>query len=223
MADKLVAPFPPHRVPKPATEFYATFPLLREALANAIAKSKKQVWLITDYLTDGDIVTSLYLAKYRGLSVTTLLGPGKAASYMSRLLFLKKHQIPVFARPSGVSPEYPTILIVDNTLYYVDGELNFMTPDRSFKMHQASAAAAERMLIMLNGYIKNPIVLNIKPEAIATSPGRNRRRAPRPAYYGEKDGSYNYNKSTSGGESQPGVARQLPKMTIIQKKESQDK
>ena len=50
------------------------FEELREEVLQIISKSQKRIWLTSDFLTDGDIVTALYFAKVRKPHVFVLLG-----------------------------------------------------------------------------------------------------------------------------------------------------
>jgi hypothetical protein len=91
-------------------------------------------------LTDGEIVSALYIAQYRKLDVKVLLGRGKANGYMSRLNYLKNQNVPVFLRPNSFRIPKPTALLTDDALVYIDSELDFMAKKRSFIMAPALPA-----------------------------------------------------------------------------------
>src|SRR5688572_28404829 len=78
---------------------FTTFAELRAYMLDAISGASKRIWLTTDYLTDGEIVSALYVARYRKLDVQVLFGRAKANFYMSRLAYLKNQNIPVFLQP----------------------------------------------------------------------------------------------------------------------------
>lgn len=119
----------------------ASFADLRAEVLDAISGASKRVWLVTDYLTDGEIVSTLYLAQYRKLDVQVLLGRGKANHYMSRLSYLKNQNIPVFLKPDTFKPGHPTALLTDDRLLLIDGELDFLAKVRQYT---ASIAPADR-------------------------------------------------------------------------------
>src|SRR4051812_1521271 len=64
---------------------FESFSDLRNEVLDYISGATQRIWLVTPYLTDGEIVSALYVAQYRKLDVKVLLGRGKANSYMSRL------------------------------------------------------------------------------------------------------------------------------------------
>src|SRR5690348_2584680 len=72
----------------PTTKRYETFSDLRADVLDLISAATQRLWLTTDYLTDGEIVSALYIAQYRKLDVKVLLGRAKANVYMSRLNYL---------------------------------------------------------------------------------------------------------------------------------------
>ena len=97
--------------PKPPTRQTETqvegFSALRHRLLETIAGARQRVWLTSEYLTDGEIVTALYLAHYRKLDVKVLLGRVKAQSPLSRLNYLKQQKVPVWLLPDSFNPGSP--------------------------------------------------------------------------------------------------------------------
>src|SRR5262249_22068141 len=51
---------------------FDSFGKLRLEVLNLIGQSKTRIWLTTDYLTDGEIVSALFVARYRKLDVKVL-------------------------------------------------------------------------------------------------------------------------------------------------------
>ncbi len=115
---------------------FTTFSELRAHVLDAISGASKRIWLSTDYLTDGEIVSALYVARYRKLDVQVLLGRAKSNFYMSRLAYLKNQNIPVFLKPPTFKGD-PTALLVDAVLIRLDSDLDFMSKANRFEARVA--------------------------------------------------------------------------------------
>jgi hypothetical protein len=87
---------------------FDSFSKMRFEVLNLVGAAKTRIWLVTDYLTDGEVVSALFLARYRKLDVKVLLGKKKAYSYMSRLGYLRQQNIPVYIKPNNFPSGYPT-------------------------------------------------------------------------------------------------------------------
>lgn len=111
---------------------FPDFSSLRAETLNLISGAKERVWLTTDYLTDGEIATALFLARYRKIDVQVLLGKHKARSYMSRLTYLNKQNVPVYLRPHQFRTPERTGLLTDNKLLYVNGDLDSLGAQRTY-------------------------------------------------------------------------------------------
>lgn len=120
------------------TKTMTSFADLRAEVLDAIGGATRRVWLVSDYLTDGEIVSALYLAQYRKLDVQVLLGRSKANFYMSRLNYLKNQNIPVFLKPDTFKPGQPTALLADDRLLLIDGDLDFLAKVRQYHLQIAS-------------------------------------------------------------------------------------
>ncbi|MGE0171978.1 MAG: hypothetical protein AB7T49_04305 [Oligoflexales bacterium] len=220
---EVTVPLPKHPVPPPAVKTYVDFTVMRDDLLNLIGKGKQKVWLATDYLTDGNVVTALYLAKYKEVDVKVLLDGAKANQYMSRLPFLQKHNTPVFIKPPNSLPSAPTLLIIDKETYRLDTELNFMTKQTQFSLIQQSPKKSKELIAAFTEALESPIKAIAKPIPAVGRPSPQNRwtnRNTSTPYQGEKDGSYNYNRAGSGGGAGE-ISRKLPGMTIYQIKERQ--
>jgi hypothetical protein len=125
------------------TQTFTSFSELRAEVLNLIGATSKRLWLTTDYLTDGEIVTALYVAQYRKIDVRVLLGRAKASSYMSRLSYLKNQNIQVFLRPDGFKPQTATTILSDDKLIEIDGELDFMSKYKKFNLTLAEPTSAQ--------------------------------------------------------------------------------
>jgi hypothetical protein len=121
----------------------SSFAEVRTAVLEAVAGAQRRIWIVTDYLTDGEIVSALYVAQYRKLDVQVLLGRAKANHYMSRLSYLKNQNIPVYLRPETFKPAQPTGVLTDARLLWVDGDLDFLTRVRKFGLTVATSQDRE--------------------------------------------------------------------------------
>lgn len=126
----------------PATP-YSSFSELKISVVNKISAATQRVWLATDFLSDGDIVSAIHLARYRKVDVQVLLGRARANAYMSRLGALKNQNIPTMLKPPGFSPTGQSAILSDNQLYLIDGELDFMTHRRNFVLRTGTKGESE--------------------------------------------------------------------------------
>lgn len=106
---------------------FKDFSSLRSEVLTNIGKATKRVWIASDYLTDAEIVSSLFIAKYRKIDVSVLLGKDRATNILSRLNYLKQVNIPVALRPRDFFARYPTIFLIDEKLYGLSIPLDSMT------------------------------------------------------------------------------------------------
>ena len=224
----------------PASQNFPDFPTLRAEILNVIGAAKKQLWLSSDYLTDGEIVSALYIAKYRKLDVKVLLGKRMSRQYMSRLHYLKQQKIPVFIKPYNFPEKSATALLADENLILVNGNLNFLKK-RTFQLryadekarlafqdgfHQAYkrgivAAPPPRPLVgrarhHTNGAPKSGN--HWRPPSTATAPSPRPIRSRPPTYNGEADGSFDYNLAPRETRAPKGFPRKLPRRTIMQER-----
>jgi hypothetical protein len=204
---------------------FDSFSALRNALLDLFSRATERVWLTTDYLTDGELVSALYIARYRKLDVKVLLARGRANGYMSRLNYLKNQNVPVFLRPDAFRTGKPTALLTDDALFYVDAELDFLSKKRAFVVTPASpadtktfaeafAAAAGRQIPA----VPQPVPL-VGRAGHQGAPARDRLPAVHNVYQpgvGASEGVYTYG---GGRAAKPaGVPDKLPRETILQRK-----
>lgn len=209
--------------PGPNLKQTANFDDLRHNVLNLLSSGKKRIWLLTDYLTDGDIVSALFLAKYRKLDVKVFLGQSHLNSYMSRLNYLKAQNVPVFERPEH-GYIAPTILLIDQRLFTVNRDLNALARGGTAQITQASPAEVTTFVAWFKDVVDNPIRVEAKPlPAVGRArPQRGPRswQEPSPAisdYQGEANGSYNYDRSGLSRKAPDGLATKLPRTLRWQK------
>jgi hypothetical protein len=106
---------------------FPDFPSLRTDVLAKFGSASKRIWLATDFLTDAEIVSSLFIAQYRKVNISVLLGKDRATNILSRLNYLKQVNIPVALRPKEFYAKHPTILLIDNQLYALSIPLDYMT------------------------------------------------------------------------------------------------
>lgn len=196
------------------------FSALRHMLLEAIASAQTRVWLTTEFLSDGEIVTALYLAQYRKLDVKVLLGKRKAQSMLSRLNYLKQQKVPVWLRPDSFKAPTATALLVDNQLFWIDAELDSMSRAKIFEAKPATNENFQSYIRDFSSAAAQEI-----PAIGATLPMVGRAFSGGRTYDGSsnnhyntvsKDGAYRYGRKP---EPRPhGVSDKLPKRTKWQER-----
>lgn len=215
---------PQSNIPAPGSSLinFATFSDFRNHVLNLIGKAERQIILSTDFLSDGEISSALYLAKYRKVDVRVLLGRRKVNSYLSRLRYLKAQNIPVYLIPPNFAFRDATTMLVDNNLYRASVDLNSLNPKRSAKLQElhpkwiANFVTAVRET-MKTGYTANPTPLPMVGRKPGPRPYNPHKRQPSP-YVGEQDGSYNYDRSYIPRQAPDGVPTTLPKTPLFEKR-----
>lgn len=211
---------------------FASFSEVRNAVLDAMAGATRRIWLNTDYLTDGEIVSALYVAQYRKLDVMVLLGRGKANGYMSRLNYLKNQNIPVYLKPDSFKTSKPTALLCDDRLYYLDGELDFMAKVKKYTFDQPGAEEKERFIVAFAGAANLkvpavaravPLVGRANPQNVRSSAGAaaaaGGRYLPQPVpTYSKTDASGAYTYDRRRDPRPDGVPANLPKSLKWQNK-----
>ena len=198
----------------------SAFSQVRSEVINMISGAGKRVWLVSNYLTDGDIVSALYIAKYRKVSVSVLLSPRYANAYMSRLKFLKSQNIPVFLLPKSWRFPEPTAILADERLVSIDGSLDFMKPKAKYTLKEHKGESKMLFIRSFQQAIgqKVPAVPSPRFRIKSKSPNIAEKTKSKPTYSGENDGSFNYNRVKHPRRAPRGVPRRLPSKTILQNK-----
>lgn len=149
-----------------------SFPDLRQTVTDVMSSVSRRLWLVTDYLTDGDIVSALYVAKYRKIDVQVLLGRAKANAYMSRLSYLKAQNIPVFLRPDSLKLETSTVILADDRVVYVQGDLDFLSRAKEFKISEGSDAERESFVAAFSEALAMKVPANARQIPLVGRPPR---------------------------------------------------
>lgn len=209
-------------------QIFETFPKLRHEILNTISGATERVWISTEFLSDGEIVSALFLAVYRKIDVQVLLGRTKANRYMSRLNYLKKNNVPVFLKPAKFPRTPATAVLADNRLMYLDAELDFLLkgtnytvvypePDEVVKFSNIFVDASGKKV---QAYAR-PVPLVGRPNYHKTRNSNFNRSSlsqpSKPNYNNiNSDGSYTYDKKDSKRPAY--IPSKLPSGTIWEKK-----
>lgn len=205
------------------TRTYSRFADFRAHLLSRIGAAKKSIVLVTDYLSDGEIVTALYLAKYRNLAVQVYLGPRLAGHYLSRLHYLKQQKIPTYLTPKSLQyPSMRTIASFDGSIIASDSSLDHQAKRNSFTWRQVPEPKANALRMQMKTALFNPTPAVATPRQLTNPPRPSaRQKLPRITPSPQK-GGYNYNVTTSVSKTAPkGVPTELPKKTKYQKNQMQ--
>lgn len=119
------------------------FAELRQSILTAIGSARERIWISTQYLTDGDVVSALFVARYRKIDVSVLIGAAKANDTFSRMSFLRDHNIPVFLRPRDFYPQIPSAILTDRKLVFIDADLDYRAKYRKFSLTDVQGAGLE--------------------------------------------------------------------------------
>lgn len=181
----------------------ANFDDLRHNILELIGSGRKRVWLLTDYLSDGEIASALFLAKYRNLDVKVYLGRGQVNASGSRLPYLRGQGVPTYLRPrTGYTT--PTLLFVDSRLYGFTRDMNTLQRLGTAEIIQASPADVKAFVSWLREVMENPEIAY--PRAFRGG------RTPKEPFQGDSEGSYNYDRRSSRQKAPQGVPRELPRI-----------
>lgn len=232
---------------KPVRE-HASFSDLRHEVLGLIGGATKRVWLVTPYLTDGEIATSIFMAKYRKLNVKVLLGRKNANKYLSRLSFLKRQNVDVFLKPEGFGGISTTAILSDDRLVFVNGSLNYKQSKFKFVSREGSSSQRKDFIKQFKAATDQKIPAIPRPTPYVGRPGRftnvyqngkavrsHREEKSKRSYSGGQPSSKprqayrpkldpietdgSYNYNRKDPDkSGPGMPRKLPKKTIQQKK-----
>lgn len=228
---------PSAKVRAEGTNDYTTFATMRDELLKHISGAKQRVWLVSDYITDGEVVGSLHVAKYRKIDVAVLLGRPKLNAYLSRLNYLQKNGIVAGIRPGKFPFNDPTLLLVDKALYKIDSDLNFLTHRGRFRIVAAEPEEADMFIAaFLPAVSETNKTLPMVPMPLESGHNSDKAKvntsldsptgvkaiqpAPSVSYSGDSY-NYDYAKKLTGNQPSADTARQLPKQPLYLKNQRQ--
>lgn len=204
-----------------SSDFYQ----LRKQVTELLSDANKEITLVSDFLTDGNIATALYLAKYRKITVTVLLSRAKSKRYLSRYEYLQSQGVQVYFRPKNFPFKAKTLLKIDDNLYEINRDLDILKPSLSSSIK----LIAKKWI----GYFNESITkaTQSKVNKSLPKPKPPQKQSPAPVvkktkdnntlkdYANEPSGAYNYDEGSNTNKKSPsGIARKLPRTPIYIKK-----
>jgi hypothetical protein len=211
------------------------FPSVRAEVLSIISGATQSIRIATDFLSDGEIVSALYIAQYRKVTVQVLLGQSKATHILSRLSYLKAQNVPTYLRPRGFMPGYPTIIQADQKLYVLNADLDYMAKHRRFTLKslpesqinqfvdtftkaQTEGVTPEPKTLPLVGRARNGSSAYQGPEIKRSQQAY--KHTPVQPYSPEpsQDGSTVFRYTRNKEKPSAGIATKLPKSTILQQR-----
>lgn len=126
-------------------ESYNSYSDAKSKIQELIGNAQKSIFLRSKLLTDGDVVMSLYIAKYRGIETKVILERQASSVYLSRYRDLMRQGIPTMLKDSGWR-QSPTSLVVDGKLYEMTTPLDYRIAARSFEVSEGTDANLDLML-----------------------------------------------------------------------------
>jgi hypothetical protein len=121
---------------------FTDFSGLRTELLSKMGGASKRIWIVTDFLSDAEIVSSLFIAQYRKLDISALLGKDRATHILSRLNYLKQVNIPVSLRPKDFYTKYRSIILIDNQIFGLNAPLDHMSKSGRYSLELLTAEQA---------------------------------------------------------------------------------
>lgn len=203
---------------------------LRKQLTALIGDANKEITVVSDFLTDGNIATALYLAKYRKVDVKVFLSKSKTKRYLSRYEYLTSQGVPVYFRPQNFPFKAKTLLKIDDNLYEIDRDLDILKPNLSASIK----LIAKKWVGYFDESITNATRSKVN-KTLATPPAPlEKTRTPAidktdenntpKNYANEPSGAYNYDEGSDAKKRAPdGLARKLPKTPVYVKKKLNEK
>jgi len=228
----------PGKSSNPTERSFEGFAAARNEILSLISSATGHIQIVTDFLSDGDIASALYIAQYRKVEVQVLLGPAKATSILSRLNFLKSQQIPVWLRPKNFMASYPTIIRIDQTLYGFNADLDYLARHRKFTLVALPSGQMPAFIEDFQQAANSSITPEARPLPLVGRPGsrpsgrgarQTQQQGAREAYngaspyaereaggYNTNDGTYKYQRKKERPSN--GIPTKLPRTTILQER-----
>jgi hypothetical protein len=202
---------------------------LRKQIIELLSSAKTQIILVSDFLTDGNIATALYLAKYRNLSVKVFLARPYITRYLSRYDYLKNQGVTVYIRPKSFPFKAKTILKVDNNLYEINRDLDVLKSKTSGSLKLIAKKwngyfdQSINKAIQAKGNVNLPQRQNKPTASKQNSETKSSANQVSKDYAREPSGAYNYDNGQNKKKKAPyGIAKKLPKLPVYLKKKVAD-
>ena len=193
-------------------EKFESYAVFKDELFAAIGKAKKRVAVVTQYLSDGDLATALYMAKIRGVIVIAVLDSREARKVFSRHNYLARTGVPTYLRKlSGTDMGGSTTVVIDDAAWRLDVHLD--DKNSGGVRIDRSASTADEVFAWSSGPGVEQATFQPPPALRKAGPGANtstrlRRRA-QPA----SDTINDENRKQSGAS----IPRRLPRETRSQR------
>jgi hypothetical protein len=129
---------------KAQAESFSSYSAAKLRIQELIGNAQKSIYLRTKFLTDGDLVMSIYVAKYRGVDSKVILGNQMASAYLSRYRDLLRQGVPIQLKNSNWA--YPTSLLVDGKLYELNVPLDDRVKGKTFELIEGNDVVAEAVM-----------------------------------------------------------------------------
>lgn len=187
-------------VPSPsmADENYDNYANFIQRLMNMIGNAEEKVFLRTEYLSDGNIVMALNLAKFRDVDVKVVVHKKKARYYMSRYSTLRKHNIPTVV--SSGQWAHPSSIMVDDMLFEINTPLDYKTRTRYFRVSETNAEIAKTFERSFSSGLKFPTYHN---SSVKKSPQKTtRNNGSSPNTWSRSSSKSHPSNSTAGNEDE---------------------
>jgi hypothetical protein len=199
---------------------------LRAEVLNLMGRAKQKIWLSSNFFTDGEIVTALFLAKYRKIDIRVLVDEKKATHYMSRVYDLKKNNMTVALQPQAFAFKSGSHILIDEEIFHANADLNYMQSRNQFALTRLSSAQWTQFVDAFNKAEANSPKIIVKP---LPQVGREYRKQAKaienfssPSSSRTPSDVYHYGRKGLGKRKIPeGVVTKLPKATIYQKNQRQ--
>ncbi len=220
-------------------KFVGDYAEVRAEILNLISGAGRRVWVSTEMFSDSDIAAALLVAQFRRLDVQVMIGPRGNNEPLSRVPNLAQQGINSFVRPKQLFMRFPTAILTDERMVWVDasldpylirgmvavepaGEQERMAHEQAFgvpadnKVRASTKVSNKRV-----GRQRNVAVIDAAP----VQPASNSKYVP--SNVGEiktetNGGVYNYNRTRHDRRPPDGVSGKLPVMTIRQRRDRED-
>lgn len=169
-----------------AAQEFDSFGSFRTDLLARIGGASKRIWISTNFLTDAEIVSSLYIAQYRKVQISVLLGKEKANNILSRLGYLKQVNIPVAIKPKNFFGNTPTLVLLDDKLISVNSDLDYLSKHSKFVVKELESNELASFESSFQDAAKNQDTPEVRPLPLVGTQRPRKTHQPTPKTSNEK-------------------------------------